>query len=117
MTLSRREKLRRYLLDLGERVVKTFLQVFLGQVFVAGTEIGPNQVVDAVQNWSSIERAFLAGVGAVAALLTGLLARWAWSPNTASMLPPDLQPKPEAGQTLVYVLVVVILVVILFRLL
>lgn len=104
-------KVRKFLLDLVERIAKTFLQVFLGQVFVAGTEIGPDQVVNAVQNWSSVERAFVSASAAVVALLMGLLLGWANS-GSASALPKRLLPG-EAGQVTRWGVVMLVLAVLL----
>lgn len=101
---------RKYLLDLLERIAKTFLQVFLGQVFVSGTGIGPDKVVAAIRDWDSVERAFVSGVAAVAALLIGLLLGWANS-GAASAVPKRLLPG-EGGQVHIFVAIIVILVVV-----
>lgn len=106
-------KVRKYLLDLLERITKTFLQVFIGQVFVSGTGIGPDQVVAAVRDWDTVERAFVSATAAVVALVMGLLLGWANS-GAASAVPKRLLPG-EAGQThIVLAILVIIVVVVLF---
>ena len=77
---------KRYLLDLGERVAKTFCQAFIATVTASGLGIG------AMPDVSLLQKAAIAGLSAVVALIFGLLARWSGAPDSASFLPADTDP-------------------------
>lgn len=81
ITTTRRRRFLHWCRDAGERAAKTFTQVFLAQVAADGLDIIP-----AVQDSSSLQRAALAGIGAVLSLVTSALSRWAGSPATASLV-------------------------------
>lgn len=83
---------KRYALDLFERVVKTFLQAFIGQVILSGLD-----VYRALTDLSVLEKAGTAGMAAVVALLFGLVARWVGAPDSASLLPAEVDPPQEDG--------------------
>ena len=68
-----------YLKDLVERVVKTFLQVFIATVVASGLDL-----THALTQVSMLEKAGVAGLGAVAALIFAIVGKWVASPNNAA---------------------------------
>ena len=76
-----RSRFTRWALDAGERCLKTAVQVFLAQQAASGLDL-----MDWVQDTSSLQRAGLAGLGAVISLGTSALSRWAGSPASASLV-------------------------------
>lgn len=89
---TKRERFIRYMTDLGERVLKTFLQAFIAQVVASGLGI-----FGAVTDLAVVQKAGLAGLAAVAALIFGLVARWVGAPDSASFLPADQDPPQGDG--------------------
>lgn len=73
---------RAYLLDLAERILRTFVQAFAGAL--AGSELGAG--------WSAWNSAAIAGLAAVAALISGILSKPIGAPDTASVLPAEPAP-------------------------
>lgn len=72
----------RYLRDLAERVIATFLAAFLGTL-VAGGWFD----VQHIRDLSAVQAAALAGVAAVLSLVKGLVAQWVSNRDSASLAP------------------------------
>lgn len=69
-------------LDAIERLAKTFCQVFLAQLLASGLDL-----TGALTDTSSVQRAAVAGIGAVLSLVTSALSSWSADPGTASIIP------------------------------
>jgi hypothetical protein len=72
----------RYVRDLIERVVFTFLETFGAQLVASGFF-----TIEGVTDLAILEKAAIAGIASVLAVLKGLVARSVGSPNTAALLP------------------------------
>lgn len=72
----------RYIRDLIERVVMSFLTAFLGTL-VAGGWFD----VAHVRDLSAVQAAALAGIAAVLSLIKGIIAQWVSNRNSASLAP------------------------------
>jgi hypothetical protein len=72
----------RYALDLAERVAMTFIQAFLASLIAGGWFD-----VDQIRNLSIPQKAAVAGLAAVLALIKGIMARFVGSPDSASTAP------------------------------
>jgi Putative lactococcus lactis phage r1t holin len=80
----------RYVLDLIERVGWTFLETF-GAVLVASGFF----TIDGVTDLAIVEKAAIAGIASVLAVIKGLVAKGVGSPNTAALLPAQAEtPDP-----------------------
>jgi len=69
--------------DAVERAAKTFVEVFLAVFLASASGL---DMVDAAQDVSSLEKAALAGVGAVLSLALSGLSRWSGSSGNASLV-------------------------------
>jgi len=72
----------RYVRDLAERVVATFLTAFLGALVTGGWFD-----VAHVRDLSAVQAAALAGVAAVLSLIKGLVAKFVADRDSASLAP------------------------------
>jgi hypothetical protein len=78
--------LKRFWLDLAERVFWTFVEGFLGALAIAGLDVpGANKL-------SILSKAAMAGVMAAIAVVKGLVASKAGTQESASTLPASLDP-------------------------
>ena len=68
--------------DAVERLAKTFAQVFLAQIVASGLDL-----TGALTDTSSLQRAAVAGIGAVLSLVMSAVSSWAADPGTASLIP------------------------------
>jgi hypothetical protein len=75
-----------YFKDLGERCLKTFLQVFLATM-LASMASSSSDVLGAFSNVDALQAAALAGLGAVASIIFSLVSAYANSNGTASVVP------------------------------
>jgi Putative lactococcus lactis phage r1t holin len=71
---------RKYLADLAERALVTFLQVF-GATLIAGGVFD----VHGIQNLSAWQAAAVAGLGAVLSVIKSVVARAVGNPDSASL--------------------------------
>ncbi len=72
----------KYVRDLAERVVSTFVQAFLGAL-VAGNWFD----ISHIRDLSIVQTAGVAGLVAVLAVIKGVVARFVGSPDSASAVP------------------------------
>jgi hypothetical protein len=72
----------RYALDLAERLIRTFVQAFLGTLIAANWFS-----VDQIRNVSALQAAGLAGVAAVLSVVTSVIAKFVGKPDSASLAP------------------------------
>lgn len=82
MAANRSTAAARYLRDLAERIIATFLAAFLGTL-VAGGWFD----VAHIRDLSAVQAAALSGVAAVLSLVKGLVAQWVSNRNSASLAP------------------------------
>ncbi len=82
-------------IDAGERMLKTFIQVFVLQLIASGWFS-----VDGIQDLDTGKRALLAALGAVLSLLSSLLSTAVGNPTSASLAAPPV-PQVEATPDLI----------------
>jgi hypothetical protein len=75
---------RRYVRDLAERVLSTYVQAFLGLLLASGFG------VDGVLDLSLVVKAGVAALPAALSLVKGLLARGVGDKESASLAPPPI---------------------------
>lgn len=81
--------------DTLERLLKTFVQVFLAQIIASG--FAPDDL-DAITDLSNLQRAAVAGIGAVLSVVFSLVSAWASSSNgTASLVPAVVDAETHGG--------------------
>lgn len=74
-----------WFLDAAERLLKTFVQAFLAQILASGLDL-----IDAVQDTTTLEQAAVAGIAAVLSLIFSVVSKWA---NTDTISPASLVPE------------------------
>lgn len=72
----------RYARDLVERLIKTFVQAFLGTLVAANWFS-----LDQIRNVSTLQAAGLAGAAAVLSVVTSLISKFVNRPDSASLAP------------------------------
>lgn len=87
------DSLKRYLLDLGERVAKTFAAAVIAAWVASGLDLWST-----VTNMAALQKLGIAGLAAAATLLIGIVARWANGHDTVSVFP-QLSIDRAAGAT------------------
>lgn len=88
-------RLKRFWASTGERLVKTFVQVYVTTLLLGGLnfeEGTPGTVSQLLQAFSGAEKALVAATAAVLSLVTSLVSKWAGNHNTPSALPASLDP-------------------------
>lgn len=71
-----------YIRDLVERLIRTFVQAFLGTLIAANWFS-----VDQIRNVSTLQAAGLAGIAAVLSVVTSVIAKFVGKPESASLAP------------------------------
>lgn len=93
---------KRFWYSTGERVVRTFAQVFVAQMLIGGLnfESGtPGTASQLLQAFSGAEKALVSGTAAAIALLMSLAGKAVGNTNTPSLLPETYDPAtPPTGE-------------------
>lgn len=80
-----------YFADLAERCFKTFLQVFLAQIIASGVDL-----THSLTNVSTLQKAGVAGIGAVLSILFSVASAYAGNNGSASVVPQVMAVEPLA---------------------